>query len=560
MVQCRRLIPFISVFVLCVVFIGVSTGQYAGTDKSLIPRLKWMGPGKPDTMAEYQAKHPVLPFKTMAIETTGRDISLIPGEKNKIGFINEKVKSTSPIIFPLVSANGEKLLVLVNQTIYGHISSRVNRYVNTMTSAGYTVELHSITGGTPQELKGFIAARKENLVGCILIGNFPVAWFEEPEDWEPDELEPEFPCDLFFMDLDGSWEDKDGDGIYDLHTNGTGDEAPEIFVARIDASTMKGEEAQIMKEFFDKNHRYWTGNMDIYPYGLVYTEDDWTPFPDFAADMAHLYQGNYKVIDAPATAKEDYRDLRLKNPAYEFIQLSCHSSSQAHHFTRGGQLKNDEILQAIPCGLGYNLFCCSGARFTATNFLAGTYVFNYGNKALVAVGSSKTGSMLEFHQFYKPLGQNKTVGESFKLWFQSQAPYSNSDLSWFYGMVIIGDPMISFRNVNLSAPKPVFPPVNFNVKREENRSLLAVNYINVVSWNANPANQDLKHSITAYRVYLVDEQGRVQERLGEVNTGETEFAHKGIEDGKTYFYAVSAVNAGGKESSKFLIPTSAWDE
>ncbi len=45
----------------------------------------------------------------------------------------------------------------------------------------------------------------------VLIGNLPVPWFQLIDDWNsngrrgPDKHYEEFPCDLFLMDLDGTW-------------------------------------------------------------------------------------------------------------------------------------------------------------------------------------------------------------------------------------------------------------------------------------------------------------------------------------------------------------------
>ena len=53
--------------------------------------------------------------------------------------------------------------------------------------------------------------------------------------------------------------------------------------------------------------------------------------------------------------------------------------------------------------------------------------------------------MLKFKNFYTPLGQGKTIGESLKIWWSG---ILNDDehyrISWFYGMTIIGDPLINF--------------------------------------------------------------------------------------------------------------------
>lgn len=554
MVQCKKITCFSTLFILVLMLATMSMVLVGETDKSLIPRLKWMGPGQPGTMAQYREAHPVLPFKVNRIEPMVKTSPETFSPGLSVGQLEEKGQRSPLVLNQGQAAAGEKLLVLVNETLYPSISSFVNRYVTTLSSLGYTVELQLVSGGTPESLKQFIQQKQANLVGAIFIGHLPVAWFEEPDEWGPDEEEPEFPCDLFFMDLDGEWQDTNMNGIYDLHQDGNGDQAVEIFVARIDASTMVGNEVEIMSQYFEKDHRYWTGNMNFYAYGLAYTEDDWDEYPDFSYDIAYLYGRNYKNILAPDTSKSDYQDLRLNNPAYEFIQLSCHSTAFAHFFTRGGELSTAAVRELPPCALGYNLFCCSGARFTETNFLAGSYVFNQGSKPLVVVGSSKTGSMLDFLYFYQPLGENKPIGVAFKTWFAAVAPYDNDDLSWFYGMSLIGDPLISFRNNDPSMPAPVFPPLNVTISQQENRSFLVSETINIITWEINPVNQEFNHTIAAYRVYEVNAQGDVVELVGEIAVGpeEIQFFHRGIDVSRTYRYGVSAVSDTGRESQRML--------
>ncbi len=57
-----------------------------------------------------------------------------------------------------------------------------------------------------------------------MVGSIPVAWFEMSDDFHG---AAEFPCDLFYMDLNGTWNDPDGDGKYSGHPTNV---APEIWV------------------------------------------------------------------------------------------------------------------------------------------------------------------------------------------------------------------------------------------------------------------------------------------------------------------------------------------
>ena len=86
------------------------------------------------------------------------------------------------------------------------------------------------------------------------------------EDWGHEE----FPIDLYFMDLDGTWGDSDNDGLYDSHG---GELLADIYVARLIASNLQyhgGEEVALMTNYFDKNHRYRAGSLRLDDRGLAF--------------------------------------------------------------------------------------------------------------------------------------------------------------------------------------------------------------------------------------------------------------------------------------------------
>ncbi|MFH1998551.1 MAG: hypothetical protein ABIK28_02670 [Planctomycetota bacterium] len=410
---------------LCVLLLSVSVstfvcaqeprwdgdGGYSGNYDN-IPRLEWTGPGQPGTYAEYRKGRKIGPFASSSIYSSA--------------------SHSGRVLAP-------KALVLVNSGLYDGIQANLDRYVSDLESDGYQVEVHAITGGTPESLKAFIISNATDLVGCVFVGDLPVSWYEM-EYWGHEE----FPCDFYYMDLDGDWVDKDSNGKWDEHSAGAGDEGPEIFIGHIDTSMMTGNEAALTNRYLDKNHQYRIGNLPVSDYGLSYTEDDWAVYMDIRTDIKHAYP-NFDDIPAPATNKNDYIVNRVPSNTYEFIQLCCHSSDLLHAFTRGGYCYNYEIEAAVPFAMFYNLFCCSTLLFTSTDFLGGTYVYGSSATSVAVIGSTKSGSMLEFGAFYGPFGAYETFGESFRQWFNYLAPYDELEKAWHFGMTIAGDPFL-FKN------------------------------------------------------------------------------------------------------------------
>ena len=84
------------------------------------------------------------------------------------------------------------------------------------------------------------------------------------------------------------------------------------------------------------------------------------------------------------------------------------------------------------------------------------------------------------------------------------------------------------------------PSLNFSYDKEENKSLLLREYINVLSWEAHPLN-----TIVKYRIYQVEDSS--QSLLGEVNVSYTEYLHRNVDADKEYRYALVAVDTQDRE-------------
>jgi len=381
------------------------------------------------------------------------------------------------------------IIIFIDSALMPNIESEISIYNSTLVNNGYNTVVIKFLGGTVEDMKDQILSYWNagyNVKGAVLIGNLPVAWYHHEWDFDHDgdgHGDPaEFPCDLFLMDLDGKWVDSDGDGLYDDHTDGMGDTAPEIYVGRIDASNVPGDEITIIKNYLQKVHEYWIGNISHTDYGLTYTDKDWNCNNDIRFGMGYGYD-TYEAIWYPNVNRDDYINNRLPD-GYEFIQLACHSWSGGHSFTIGGWASSDDIRSAPPMALFYNLFCCGALRFTDYNCVGNAYILNTRSPSLAVVGSTKSGSMLNFRDFYELIGQNYSFGEAFRTWFEKQYPYFDdpdgyNEVSWYYGMTILGDPTL--------IPKfsPNLPPTANFTFEPENSTTSDTIYFNSTSTDSD---------------------------------------------------------------------------
>ncbi len=351
----------------------------------------------------------------------------------------------------------EGFLIIVNDDLYEDIEQSIQTYQGDLANESFDSFVLEFDGTSHEDLKEqiLIYAQTENVTNVVLIGELPVAWFELFEDWnnngiqDEDEAWVEFPCDLYFSDIDGSWVDTDANDIYDYHE---GDKHPEIGIGRIVADNMgmlSASESELINEYFQKNHLFRTGIITSYETSLAYIDDDWAYWgPEYQQAMQLAYPFVELVNDIEATNADDYRDNRLIYD-YEFIQVHVHSGPDAHHFyynngNNTALVHNYEIPNINPTAHFYNLFACSNSRFTTSNNMGAMYIYG-NNHGLATIGSTKTGSMLWFEDFYEPLGLDETLGEALRQWWVLSVDVGNIwrwQRSWFYGMIIQGDPSL----------------------------------------------------------------------------------------------------------------------
>lgn len=258
-----------------------------------IPRLEWYAPpGElPGTYAEYLEQHPL---------TSAR-------------FESVKVADTR--------ADGQ-IALLVDENLYTQSSDAIDSYIDDLESEGFAVTLSTINGGLPTEIKQWVTDRfNAGCQGFVFIGDITAAWAEVSES--------QFPCDLFYMDLDGSWVDADSDGIYESHTAGSGDMAPEVYIGRMYAHSLTyATEAKMVTEYLAKAHAYRQYEFDQPWDALEYVEEDWF---DMAVNLDLVYADSLERYDyGYYTRATDYLD-QLDNGQH-FVTVCAHSYSGGHHF------------------------------------------------------------------------------------------------------------------------------------------------------------------------------------------------------------------------------------
>ncbi|MCD6459515.1 hypothetical protein J7L67_02475 [bacterium] len=336
------------------------------------------------------------------------------------------------------------LVIAVETDVYEALDSfpELNRFIKDIESEQkYRVNLITVENVSHTDLYAYLQSKlPDNIEGAIFIGDLPVVTFEIDSDYGNGSY-ASFPCDLYYMDLDGDWIDSDGNGRYDLHTPGSGDYKPEIWLGRLTSSTINSatmDEVGLIRNYLTKNHLYRTGQLTSTHRAFLAHERDWDNWDDLYlnqvySDVTVITEGNIKNIYTSALTGY-----------YEYVHVSVHSSTTYHAFS-SGRLSSVSLPGIDPTTFFYSLYACSNCKYTTTNYMGGHYIFTPNRGGLAAVGSTKVGGMLGYNNYHPRLkiGLRKNIGEAFKYWFNYHSLGYTHNISWSYGMTVLGDPTLS---------------------------------------------------------------------------------------------------------------------
>jgi len=335
-------------------------------------------------------------------------------------------------------------LLLVDSEIHEELRPWLERYIDDVEQARFDVFLEVVADEDPSEIRGLLQGIS-NLNGCLLVGDIPAAWYEMnfTLDEEPEHFE--FPTDLYYMDLDGHWEDTDGDGLFDSHT---GNIAPEIWVGRLKPPVSPiDEQIELLRRYFNKDHLYRAGGYVLPFRALIYVDfpppraypyPDPGPLTDEA--LSHLYGNRTTVCDPESTFASDYLERVTEGWNLIFVQAHGGATFQSFIYNESEKAENvysADIRRVNPKALFYVLASCDNARYTEPSYIAGWYVFSM--HGLVAVGSTKPLYTAPVRKFCEHLGP--CFGTAFLRWLQSARADAGYQFA-YRGMTIIGDPLL----------------------------------------------------------------------------------------------------------------------
>jgi hypothetical protein len=322
------------------------------------------------------------------------------------------------------------MLILVESGLFTDIDQDIESYILLLENDGWAIELVSWSGTSPIDLKLFLQNRHAaGMTGAWFIGDLPVAWCRLPEDFGNDT----FPADIYFMDLNGEWQDTNRDGVFDVQPDRV---APVIWIGRLNASnlTVTGHsETVLVRDYLDKAASYRIDPPDDPLPPAVCTDFD------FSADS---YQGASAVTwlfgasDRTVTPDPDVYTVQIKQER-PWMSVYVHGSPEAHYFPNGLVTATSLPDMGIHTRF-FASFSCSNSRYTEQDNMGSWYVFSE-HSPLGLVGSTKTGSLYYVNTLVEPLARGQSFGDALLHW---SARHSHQNPPWFFGVTLLGDPSL----------------------------------------------------------------------------------------------------------------------
>jgi len=352
---------------------------------------------------------------------------------------------------------------MVKDILYWPLEDRLLRWKQDKERLGAEVLVKRVSDESPSVIRSFLK-NITDLVGCLMVGDIPYVEFEWTySDIDGKQQYDRFPSDHYFMDLNGDWIDSDRNGIYDKIL---GEMGPEIWVGRLKASNLYGNEIDILKRYFDKNHDYLTGALTMPSRALLYVDES---TPGAQDDVTNYYTGalalkteeslsrlypEVVVVRSPRyTNSTDYL-ARLREP-WNLARLIVHSGGFGHHFIYDGQWDGKvyplDIRNVDPKCFFYLITSCNNFDYRKRDYMGAWYVF--GTYGLLAIGDSSVRDILVVlpEIFFYTL-KDDCFGNAYLRWARECVIQGRNAIN-IINYAMIGDPSLG---ITPSQPIPEF--------------------------------------------------------------------------------------------------------
>jgi hypothetical protein len=324
----------------------------------------------------------------------------------------------------------DHILVIVDANLYPRIQEKFTRYLTEVTERFPVVcTLLSVNGLqskepiTPTELREILQEEyeKNSTIGAVFVGQIPYALWKQGVGNNSGQLS------VFYEDLDGGFEDTDGDGFYDYHSFGA-NEGPELWVCWM-RPPLVGQ-AFFMNHFLEKTHHYYTSASVPEKKAFVACHEDYDNNFYGPIGVVPVLQDLYGATNVDTDgegadvtiAKDIWKQLRSQD--YEVFDTWQHANSKYQAWDDGG-FSSFHVLFLTHGALMTFLYGCHSADFwtapgtTPFNInLAVSYVFGRSDGQAASGTSWSYGTEYKYLMYEAMRDQQTYLGNA---WFAMES-------------------------------------------------------------------------------------------------------------------------------------------
>ena len=353
-----------------------------------------------------------------------------------------------------------RVLVLVNSQLYSQLQNSLETYKMDLLKEGYDAVIEPITdNGDVNVLKNKVKEKYTawqnsigKLKGVFLVGNLAYAKIKATDEFSSYEFNQYHMSDWYITDMDGVWNDTNGNGILDtLYSN----KYPELWVGRLYFGQTLDTDTNYIS-YFKRNHMYRTvglGETGKAAYLSFAKADNSNYNTDGSAQQAASQYNALSSIypNITITIPDSYTDacataINEFAKDYEFIDYTSHGAPYLFDLRSDGDVTTSQIKNISPSALFMNTHSCSTARYNwSADFLGGVFLTSNTLEYIGATCDSRYYPEQDV-AMKNALNNGKTFGEAVnEIYNQGITLFGNqgNDIGrWGMENVLLGDPTL----------------------------------------------------------------------------------------------------------------------
>ncbi len=331
------------------------------------------------------------------------------------------LSSVNLISYGISNDESEIIAFIVNSSIYPKIKVALSEIFENIDS--YKFVIKEIKDQNPYQIRKWLQMEyeKHKLVGAVLIGDVPLAKYRNPLFNET----IEFP--YYYMDLDTTWDDKNGDKIINEPPKNYN---PQIWIGIVRSTDMNGNNVTQINDYIHKVLSYINGEISVEPRSVAFVDDDFLPIVDkLKLSLSYPYVG-FDIMDLNTTKKSF---LNVLNENYPYGFIVAHSNGENYLIKHSENWENVYSWEISSRVLFYVDESCHGGDFEK-GAIANYLIMGRHSQSLGVLTFTGIGEINSMDSFHIALGKGKSFGDAL-LYHIENLTHNTTDFNRYIAML-----------------------------------------------------------------------------------------------------------------------------